>query len=67
MRQRIAMVLLVGLVCYLAGGLIGYALDMPLSSNVHDRELEAIMSGAFFAGPLAALLGVLLILLRRSR
>jgi hypothetical protein len=65
--QRIAVVLLVGLVCYIAGGLIGYALVMRLSSNVHDRTLAAALSGAFFVGPLAALIGALLAFFRQSR
>ena len=32
----------------------GYALSV-LSSNTHDRSLEAAMTGAFLFGPLAAL------------
>jgi hypothetical protein len=65
--QRIAIVLLVGLACYIAGGLLGYTLVMRLSSNVHDRAMEAAISGAFFVGPLAALIGALVAFSRRWR
>lgn len=37
-----------------AGG--GLLVDV-LSSNVHDRSMEAAMTGAFFLGPLAAVVG----------
>ena len=50
------------------GGLLGYALGAfgggflvsALSSNTHDRSVEAAMTGAFVFGPLAGVAGVLL-------
>jgi Na+/proline symporter len=50
-----------GIVCaipsYIAGAVAGGLLVQLFSSNVHDRSLEAAMTGAFFAGPIAALAG----------
>jgi hypothetical protein len=37
-----------------AGG--GYFLVLALSSNVHDRSVEAAMTSAFVVGPLGAVL-----------
>jgi len=31
-----------------------------LSSNTHDKSMEAAMTGAFYTGPLAAVLGFVL-------
>jgi ABC-type branched-subunit amino acid transport system permease subunit len=52
---------------YLAGAVLTYALTLWLSSNVHDREVEALMTGAFVGGPLCALLGFIAGVARRSR
>jgi hypothetical protein len=65
--QRIAIAFMVGLTCYIEGGLIGYALVMRLSSNVHDLAMETALSGAFFIGPLAALIVALFAVFRQSR
>ncbi len=37
------------------GGVLGYLLVQMLSSNTHDRALEAAMTGAFVVGPLLAI------------
>ena len=37
-----------------------------LSSNTHDKSLEAAMTGAFVAGPLMAVLAVIVVLVYRS-
>ena len=42
---------------YLLGALGGGALVSLLSSNTHDRSVEAAMTGAFVLGPLAGLVG----------
>ena len=42
---------------YLLGAFGGGFLLYSLSSNQHDRSLEASMTGAFVLGPLAAVLG----------
>lgn len=63
--KRIGVAFLMGLVGYVAGGLIGYGLVMLLSSNVHDRAMEAAMTGAFFVGPITAILGAIWATFRR--
>ena len=42
---------------YIVGALIGYLLIEALSSNVHDRSVEAAMTSAFVLGPLGAVVG----------
>ena len=46
--------LLWALIGYVAGAFGGGPLVSLLSSNSHDRSLEAAMTGAFVLGPLAA-------------
>lgn len=41
---------------YLAGAFGGGYLVSVLSSNTHDRSVEAAMTGAFVLGPLGALI-----------
>ncbi len=49
---------ILGLVAgYLLFAFAGYFLVEALSSNVHDRSLEAAMTSAFVVGPLGAVLG----------
>lgn len=43
----------------------GYAMSL-LSSNQHDRSVEAAMTGAFVLGPLAALIGFVVGFVRGS-
>ena len=43
----------------------GYAVSL-LSSNQHDRSVEAAMTGAFVLGPLAAILGFVIGVIRGS-
>lgn len=43
---------------YLLGAFGGGFLTSIISSNQHDRDLEAMMSGAFFWGPIAAIIGL---------
>ena len=48
----------VGLVVgYALGGLLAYTIVHLLSRNVHDKDLEALSTAFFFAGPLLGLLG----------
>ena len=51
------MALLGGLLGYAVGAFGGGYLVFLLSSNTHDRSVEAAMTGAFIFGPLAALVG----------
>lgn len=55
-----AMRILTGFVLgYVGGALLGWALVQALSSNMHDKGLEAAMTGAFVAGPAGAVIGIL--------
>ncbi len=52
---------------YMLGALGTYQLTMWLSSNTHDRQLEAGMTAAFVVGPLCALVGLIVGLTRPPR
>jgi hypothetical protein len=47
---------------YLVGGFGGGVLVSVLSSNVHDRDVEAAMTGAFVLGPIGAVVGLVVAL-----
>jgi len=57
--RRLGAALLGGVVGYVGGAVVGYFLVLWFSGNVHDRELEAAMTAAFFFGPAVALAGVI--------
>ena len=57
MGKRVTFTLAGIVVGYLIGALGGGLLVSVLSSNTHDRSLEAAMTGAFVLGQLIALLG----------
>lgn len=59
MSKRIAMGVLGAVLGYLLGAFGGGFLVSVLSSNTHDRSVEAAMTGAFVLGPLAAVVGAL--------
>ena len=64
MARRLMVVLLWALAGYLVsafGG--GYAMSI-LSSNTHDPSVEAAMTGAFVTGPIGAVMGALVAVLR---
>jgi hypothetical protein len=46
--------LLAGVIGYVVGLFGGIGLVNLLSSNTHDRSIEAAMTGAFLIGPLVA-------------
>lgn len=50
---------------YVAGGVLGYFLLIVLSSNQHDRDVEAAMTGAFVTGPLLGIVGAIVGFVRR--
>lgn len=57
---------LLGLVLgYAAGAAAGVGAVELLSSNTHDRYQEAVMTAAFVTGPIGAVLGLIVGLLRR--
>ena len=43
---------------YIAGAGLGYLAITLLSANTHDRSVEAVMTAAFVAGPIGAILGL---------
>lgn len=47
---------------YGVGAVLVFAAIMMLSANTHDRSLEAAMTSAFVAGPLGAIIGMMLAL-----
>ena len=56
---------LFGLVAgYAAGAVLGYLAITLLSGNTHDKSLEAAMTAAFVAGPLGAIVGLVMALMR---
>lgn len=68
--MRLAAFCLLGMVFgYTFAAVAGYALVTRVSSNTHDRSVEAAMTGAFVAGPLGAIAGGIagFLLGRRSR
>jgi hypothetical protein len=57
---------LIGLIVgYGAGAAVAWVAVTLLSSNTHDRSLEAVMTAFFFAGPIGAVVGLVVGLLRR--
>ena len=54
--KRSVLSLSLGLLGYAVGLFGGIGLVYMLSSNQHDRSMEAAMTGAFVVGPLTALL-----------
>jgi hypothetical protein len=56
--RRFALGVLGAIAGYVAFAFAGYNLIELLSSNVHDRSVEAAMTSAFVAGPLGALIGL---------
>lgn len=57
--KTVGLVLLILVGGYLVGVLLGMAAIYALSSNQHDLAQEAAMTGAFFVGPLVAVLAVI--------
>jgi hypothetical protein len=57
MMRRIGFGLLWAIPSYLTGAFGGGYLIDVLSSNQHDRSVEAAMTGAFVLGPLGAVIG----------
>ncbi|MFO1115878.1 MAG: hypothetical protein U1E28_09360 [Beijerinckiaceae bacterium] len=53
---------------YAAGAFLGYWAIMLLSTNTHDRALEASMTSGLILGPLGAIAGLVagLVLTRRK-
>ena len=48
--------LLIAVAAYLVAAVGGYFLINKLSSNTHDKSMEATMTAAFVLGPIAAII-----------
>ena len=65
--RRIGLGLLYAICAYPIAALAGYFLIEKLSSNIHDRSVEAIMTSAFAVGPLGAFFAFIVGFIRGSR
>ncbi len=54
MIRRIVFALIGSVLGYISGACTGYFMIEGFSSNMHDRSVEAAMTGAFLTGPLVA-------------
>ena len=52
---------------YIIGLFGGMILIETFSSNVHDKSIEAAMTGAFVTGPLMSVAAVIVVMVFRSR
>jgi hypothetical protein len=57
MLRRVGMGMVWGIAGYVIGAFGGGFLVTMLSSNRFDQSMEALMTGAFYTGPLVALIG----------
>jgi O-antigen/teichoic acid export membrane protein len=65
--KRIAIALLFAIVVYVVAAIASYFLVGLLSSNTHDRSVEAAMTSAFFYGPLGAVVAFVVGFVRGGR
>ena len=66
MLRRVGFGVLWAIPAYLLGAFGGGFLVSLLSSNTHDRSVEAAMTGAFVFGPLTGLIGFIVGLVARA-
>ena len=59
MLRRTGFALLFAIVAFVVAATAGYFLIEGVSSNTHDRPVEAGMTGVFVFGPAGALLGAI--------
>ena len=65
--QRFGLALAHAVGGYVLAAGIGYVAIQQFSSNVHDRDLEAAMTGAFVAGPIGAVVAFVIGFVRNGR
>ena len=65
--KRIGLGVLFAIGGYLIAAFAGYFLIATLSSNTHDRSLEAAMTSVFVFGPLGAIVGFAIGFIRGGR
>ena len=67
MLRRVGFGVLWGFVGYLCGAFGGGWLVSQLSSNTHDRDMEAVVTGALVIGPLVGLIAFIIGAVRAGR
>jgi uncharacterized membrane protein len=65
--RRFVHVLLFAAIGFLAVAVVGYFLISTLSSNQHDRSVEAAMTSIFFLGPVGAIVAGVIAFVRSAR
>jgi cation transporter-like permease len=65
--RRLGIGLLYAVIGYIVAAIAGYFLTGLLSSNVHDRAVEAAMTSAFVWGPLGAVTAFIVGFVRSGR
>ena len=65
--RRLGIGLLYAVIGYIVAAVAGYFLTGLLSSNVHDRAVEAAMTSAFVWGPLGAVTAFIIGFVRSGR
>jgi hypothetical protein len=60
MLRRLGIGFVCAILSYPIGVVVGMFLVSQCSANMHDRDMEAAMTGAFFFGPVAAVIGFLI-------
>jgi hypothetical protein len=65
--KRFGIALLFAMVGYLIAAVASYFLVGMLSSNTHDRSVEAAMTSVFFFGPIGALVAFVAAFIRAGR
>ena len=65
--KRFAIGVLCALTGYIVAAVVSYFLVLQLSSNVHDRSVEAAMTSVFFFGPIGAVVALAAGLILASR
>ena len=65
--KRLGFGILFGLGGYLVAAFAGYFLIDALSSNAHDRSVEAAMTSAFVFGPLGGVVAFVVGVIRGGR
>jgi Na+/proline symporter len=65
--KTIGLAVLAAIGGYIIGLFGGMILIETFSSNVHDKSIEAAMTGAFVIGPLMSVVAVIVVVVFRSR
>jgi len=65
--KRFGMGLLWAVAGYLLVAVASYFLVLQLSSNTHDRSVEAAMTSVFFFGPMGAVIAFVIGFIRGAR